>query len=228
MASYGTSKKRGYVVNKQKHINFSHFPNASFDIVTVAASLGGLKALIEILSALPANFPAAITVVQHLDPQHHSQLAEILDCRTLLKVKQAEEGDILLPGIVYIAAPNKHLLVNLEGILFFSDSERVNFVRPSADVLFESVATAFKQRAIAVVLTGRDGDGARGVLSIKKMGGKVIAQDQPSCVSFSMPNSAINTGSVDFVLPLNEIASALVSLVMTNEEVGSRGKKDSP
>ena len=215
MARHGEpSKNRGNVVNKQKHSNLSHFPNANFDVVTVAASLGGLKALIEIFSALPPNFPAAITVVQHLDPHHRSQMAEILTRHTPLTVKQAEAGDILRPGMIYFAPPNKHLLVDVDGTLIFSESERVNFVRPSADLLFESVAATFKERAIGVVLTGRDGDGAKGVLLIKKMGGKVIAQDELSSVSFSMPNSAIDTGSVDFVLPLNQIASALVSLVM--------------
>lgn len=185
-----------------------------YDIVALASSLGGLKALIEILSALPLNFSVPITVVQHIDPRQPSQMAQILSRYTPLTVKQADSEERLQAGTVYIAAPNNHLLVKQDGTLFFSQSERVNFVRPSANVLFKSVAATFKERAIAVVLTGRDGDGAAGVIAIKKMGGKVIVQDESSCKSFSMPSAAIKTGSVDFVLPLNQIAAALIALVM--------------
>lgn len=216
MARHGEpSNKRKNVAKKQKYTTLSHFPNAAFDVVALGASLGGLKAISQILSTLPPDFPAAITVVQHLDARYPSHMADILSRRTPLSVKQASSGDQLRAGKVYIAPPNKHLLVNWDGTLLLSDSARVHFVRPAANNLFESVATSFNERAIAVVLTGRDGDGATGVEAIKKMGGTVIVQDEASCESFSMPNSAIETGSVDFVLPLNEIASALVTLVMT-------------
>ncbi len=186
------------------------WPNAAFDTVAVAASLGGLRALSQVLSALPPEFPAAIVVVQHLDPKYPSHIAEILSRRTSLQVKQAESGDQLRPGMVYIAPPNKHLLVK-DTTLSLSQSERVNFSRPSADILFESVAVSFRQRAIAVVLTGRDGDGAKGCKAIKKMGGKVIVQDKTTSECFSMPRTAIATGSVDLVLPLNEISTALMN-----------------
>lgn len=186
------------------------WPNAAFDTVAVAASLGGLKALSQVLSALPPEFPAAIVVVQHLAPKYPSHIAEILSRRTSLQVKQAESGDQLRPGVVYIAPPNKHLLVK-DTTLSLSQSERVNFSRPSADILFESVAVSFRQHAIAVVLTGRDGDGAKGCKAIKKMGGKVIVQDKTTSECFSMPRTAIATGSVDLVLPLNEISTALMN-----------------
>ena len=100
-----------------------------------------------------------------------------------------------------------------------TQSEMVHFVRPSADLLFESVAASFKDRAIAVVLTGSGSDGKMGVMAIKKMGGTVIAQDEATSEFFGMPSSAIQSGNVDFVLPLGEIASALVTLVMTGETV---------
>jgi two-component system chemotaxis response regulator CheB len=117
--------------------------------------------------------------------------------------------------MVYIAAPNKHLLVNSGKTLSFSDSPKVNFVRPSANVLFESVVISCKSQAFAVVLTSRNDDGARGVEAIKQQGGMVIAQDQTTSECFSMPKNAIDTGDVDFVVPLNEIAATLMSLVMT-------------
>ncbi len=195
----------------------AHFPNAAFDVVAMAASAGGLTAFSQILAALPADFPAAILVVQHLDPRHKSLMAEILSRRTTLKIQEAKEGDTLNPGTVYIAPPNRHLLVNFDGILSLSQSELVHFVRPSADLLFESAAAIYKDRAIAVVLTGTGGDGAMGVQAIKKMGGTVIAQDEKSSEFFGMPGAAIHTGNVDFILPLNEIPSALITLVMRGD-----------
>jgi two-component system chemotaxis response regulator CheB len=182
-------------------------------IVLLAASAGGLKALSLILSDLPNDFPAPIVVVQHLSPTYPSLLAEILDNRTPLVVKQAEAGDCLVAGKVYIAPPNYHLLINSDGILSLSSSEKVRFSRPAADVLFESVATSFFTKIIGVILTGMDGDGAKGAIAIKKMGGIVIAQDEASSEYFGMPSSAIATGCVDFILPLDAIATTLLNLV---------------
>lgn len=192
-------------------------PGSAYNIVAIATSAGGLNALTEVLSGMPSDFPIPIVVVQHLDPRHRSLMADILSRRTPLQVKQAGEGDYLSPGMVYIAPPNRHLLVNLNGTLSLTQSELVHFVRPSADLLFDSVAASHKQGAIAVVLTGTGSDGVMGVQAIKKMGGSVIAQDEETAKFFGMPSAAINTGVVDFVLPLSEIAAALVTLVMTGE-----------
>ena len=194
-----------------------HFSHAAFDIVALAASAGGLTALSHLLAALPADFPGALVVVQHLGPRHRSLMAEILSRRTHLQVKQAEEGDRLHPATVYIAPPNRHLLVDPGGTLSLSQSELVHFVRPSADLLFESVAASYKDRAIAVVLTGTGSDGAMGVQAIKKMGGTVIAQDAHTSEFFGMPGAAIQSGSVDWILPLDEIAAVLVRLVVIGE-----------
>jgi two-component system chemotaxis response regulator CheB len=114
---------------------------------------------------------------------------------------------------VYLAPPDRHLLIKRKGSLTLTDSELVNFVRPSADLLFESVAAAYGDRAIAVVLTGTGRDGALGVTAIKQRGGTVVVQDEDSSEFFGMPSAAIKTGVVDFVLPLDEIAPALVSLL---------------
>lgn len=146
-------------------------------------------------------------------------MADILSRCTALKVKQAEEGERVAPATVYIAPPNRHLLVNPDSTLSLSQSELVHFVRPSADLLFESVAAIFKDRAIAVVLSGTGSDGAMGVKAIKKMGGTVIVQDEKSSEFFGMPNAAAQTGSADFTLPLEDISNALVSLVI-KEDVG--------
>jgi two-component system, chemotaxis family, protein-glutamate methylesterase/glutaminase len=197
-----------------------NFPNAAFDLVAIAASAGGLNALSKVLSGFPENFPAAVTIVQHLDPRHRSLMADILNRRTRLQVKEAEEGDRLSSGTVYIAPPNRHLLINPDGTLSLTQSELVNFVRPSADLMFDSAAASYKDRAIAVVLTGTGNDGAMGVQAIAKMGGTVIAQDPETSEFSGMPNAAIQTGGVNFILHLSKIASALVSLVM--QEIGNK------
>lgn len=194
-----------------------NLPTAAFEIVAMAASAGGLNALSTVLADLPAQFPAPIVIVQHLDPRHRSLMADILSRRTSLQVKQAEAEDILRPGTVYIAPPNRHLLVNPDGSLSLTQTELVHFLRPSADLLFDSVAASYKQRSIAVVLSGTGSDGSMGVQAITQMGGTVIAQDEATSEFFGMPNAAIQTGTVDFILPLSEIASALITLVMQGE-----------
>ncbi len=190
------------------------FPGAAFDVVAMAASAGGIAALGRVLADLPPDFPAAIVVVQHLDPRHRSLMADILRRRTELAVVQASEGDRVVPGTVFIAPPDRHLLVNSDGTLSLTQSELVHFVRPSADLLFESVAASYKDRAIAVVLTGTGSDGSMGIGAIKKMGGTVIAQDERSAEFSGMPAAAIKSGNADFILPLEEIPSALVTLIM--------------
>ncbi len=183
-------------------------------VIAMAASVGGLKALSTILGDLPADFPAAIAIVMHVSPNHQSLLAEILNTRTPLVVRQAQNGDVLCHSSVFVAPPNHHLSVTKGGILRLSSptAEKINFARPSAEPLFASVAQVYKSRAIAVVLTGGDGDGSFGVQIIKDNGGSVIAQDRPTSQDFSMPETSIKTGDVDFILPVQEIASMLIEL----------------
>lgn len=187
---------------------------SKFDVIAIAASAGGLAALTRVVSGLPRDLPAAVLIVQHLDPRHRSLMAEILAKRTELAVKQAEDGDAIETGVVFIAPPDRHLLANPDRRLALTQTELVHFVRPSADLLFESVAAAFRDRAIAVVLTGSGSDGAMGVRAIKKMGGTVITQDEGTSEYFAMPSASIGTGNVDFVLPIDDIARALASLVL--------------
>ncbi len=189
-------------------------PRRKFEIVAMAASAGGLSALGSVLAGLPGNFPAAVVLVQHLAPHHESLLAEILGKRTKLRVTQARAGDRLAPGTVHVAPPDEHLLVSGDGSLSLSHSELVHFVRPSADLLFESVAAGFKDRAIAVVLTGTGSDASIGIVAVKKMGGVVVVQDEATSEFFGMPDAAIRTRQVDMVLPLEAIAPALVRMVM--------------
>ncbi|XGV97142.1 MAG: chemotaxis protein CheB [Leptolyngbya sp. BL-A-14] len=191
----------------------NRLPKTAFELVALAASAGGLKALTEVLSELPAEFKAAIVVVQHLAPHHQSLMVDILSRRLVLPVRAVESGEPLCAGMVYVAPPNYHTLVNPDGTFTLTQSPLVNFVRPSADRLFESVATSYGERAIAVILTGTGKDGAMGVQAIKQHGGLVIVQDEATAEYSGMPEAAIRTGVVDFVLLLAEIAPKLIALV---------------
>ncbi len=190
----------------------------AFDVVALVASAGGLAALGSILSALPADFPAAIVVVQHLDPSRPSLLASILARHCGLSVREANHNDRLRPGSVYVAPPDRHLVVGPGGVLALTATEPVHHVRPSADALLESLGRSIGPRTVAVVLTGAGHDGADGVRAVKHRGGTVIAQDRPSSQSFGMPGAAIGTGCVDTILPLEQIAPALVHLVTAHAQ----------
>ena len=182
-------------------------------IIAVAASAGGQEALIDLMAGLPAEFPAAIVVIQHLAPGHNSFLANILDRSGPLPVRPARDGELLQRGSVVVAPPDQH--VTIPGCRIHLDqSPLVNFVRPSADVLFASVAAVAGPRAIAVVLSGTGHDGADGVRAVKEAGGTVVVQDQATSRHFGMPSAAIASAPVDYVLPLDEIAPTLVDLVV--------------
>lgn len=184
-----------------------------YGIVAIAASAGGITALGHVLSGLPPGFPVPVAIVQHLDPRHKTIIAEVLGRRAQLPVRLAEEGEQAKAGTIYVAPPNRHLLVEAEGVLMLTSSELVHFVRPSADLLFESVAGTYGPRAIACVLTGTGSDGAMGASAVKSRGGTVIAEDPELAEFKGMPEAVIAAGAVDFVLPLDEIATVICGLV---------------
>jgi two-component system, chemotaxis family, protein-glutamate methylesterase/glutaminase len=186
-------------------------------IVAVAASAGGLAALTTVVKALPESFASPMVVVQHLDPHHRSMIAEILARHTPCEVKQAEEGERLRSCTVYIAPPDRHLLVNRDHTLSLSTAELVHFLRPSADLLLESVAAVYGPRAVAVVLTGTGRDGSMGAAAIKQRGGLVIAQDEATSEFFGMPGAVIEAGLADFILPLERIGPRLITLIGKGE-----------
>jgi two-component system chemotaxis response regulator CheB len=183
-----------------------------YAVAAIACSAGGVLALGRLLSDLPSTFPLPVLVVQHLDPRHQTMIATVLGRRCRLTVKLAEVKDEVLPGTVYVAPPNRHLLVGTGGRLELTDSELVHFVRPSADLLFESVAGEYGARAIACVLTGTGRDGAMGLEAVKSRGGTVIVQDPDTAQFNGMPQAAVDTGAVDFLLHLEQIAPMLCEL----------------
>jgi two-component system chemotaxis response regulator CheB len=182
-------------------------------IVVMAASAGGISALVRLLEMLPANFPAPLVIVQHRTPTHPSLLTTILAARSRLRVDDARDGEHLQPGVVYVARPDLHLSVTPDGRFAYSDGSRIRFVMSSANPLFESAAAAFGAGTIGVVLSGYGRDGTDGVQAIRIRNGVVIAQDEATAEQFGMPGSAILTGSVDYVLPIEDIAEKLVKLV---------------
>ncbi|MGL6344776.1 MAG: chemotaxis protein CheB [Waterburya sp.] len=186
---------------------------AANKVVAIAASKGGISALKEVLAYLPSDFPGAIIIVQHLSPLFKSYLADLLNRHTPLHVERATDGAKLTTGKIYVAPPDYHVIVNANHSINLSQAAKEHFVRPSAEYTFKSLAEHYRQRAIAVVLTGYDGDGSEGVKKIKAMGGKVIAQDQETSVVFGMPQSAIKTGCVDLILPLDKIADGIINMV---------------
>ena len=186
------------------------------NVVVVAASLGGVEAVGDVLSGLPADFPAAVLVVQHRTAAPDSLLEEILARRTALRVKPGGDGEPISTGTVFVAPGGYHLLLDPDGLLRLSQSEKVRYVRPAADVLFESVAAHHKGRVVAVVLTGMDGDGSDGAVAVKEAGGYVIVQSPATAEAPSMPISALSTGAVDEAIPLWGIAPALVKRLTVN------------
>ncbi|MYW64659.1 chemotaxis protein CheB [Streptomyces sp. SID8379] len=182
-------------------------------VIAIAASAGGISALTSLLAGLGADFPVPVLIVQHLDPRHRTVLADILDRRTELAVKLAAQDEPIHPGTVYIAPPDHHLLVERGHTLSLSRSPLVHFLRPAADLLFDSVADAYGPCAVAVVLSGTGNDGAKGVVAVKSGGGTVIAQDPQTAEFRGMPEAALSTGAVDFVLPLEEIPAVIRGLV---------------
>ncbi|MEV0676005.1 chemotaxis protein CheB [Actinosynnema sp. NPDC050436] len=184
-----------------------------FGVVAVASSAGGIVALGRVLGGLPKGFAAPVVVVQHLDRRHRTVIAEVLGRRCELAVALAVHGEHIEPGRIYFAPPDRHLLVGPDGVLALSDSALVHFVRPSADLLFESVAGAYGANSVACVLTGTGSDGAMGVRAVKDRGGTVIVEDPATAQFKGMPSAAVATGAADLVLPLDEISAAINGLV---------------
>ena len=180
-------------------------------VVALVGSAGAVRAFSHVLAPLPADLEASIVVIMHLHPGHESVLASILSRSCRMPVKQAEADDVLEPGHVYVAPPDAHLLVS-GGKLELGHGPPIHFLRPSADVLLASLAAAFNAGALAVILSGSGSDGAQGALAVKAAGGTVVAQDE-SAEYRGMPQAAIESGAVDRVLPLEEMASAVVDFV---------------
>ncbi len=189
----------------------------SRSLVAIAASTGGPRALEVLFAALPRDLPTAFLIVQHLPEGFAESFAKRLDAANGPKVVLAENGQRIQNGVAYLAPSGKHLRVGWRGesylVIKLEKSRPVNFVMPSADVMFKSAAECIGQNVLAVVLTGMGSDGAEGAEAIKKSGGRVYVQDEQSSVAFSMPKSVIETGIVDRVLPLDMIPRKILDFL---------------
>jgi two-component system chemotaxis response regulator CheB len=183
------------------------------ELIAIGTSLGGLNALLELFRALPATLPVPIVVVQHRGATAEPTLIEMLSRGTRLPVVDAEDKVEMKPGTVYVAPPDYHLLVEEEGRLALSTDAPVRSARPSIDVLFETAADAYRNRLLAVLLTGASADGAAGLSHVKRRGGCAIVQDPASAECAAMPLAGIAATHVDYILPLARIGEHLTALV---------------
>ena len=184
-------------------------------IVTIGISTGGPHALQYLFSQLPADFPGTILVVQHMPENFTEMFARRLDETSALRVKEAQSGDLLMPGRVLICPGSRHLKVKrlpLGNVALLSDEPRIRGHRPSADVLFRSAAEEFGPQTVAVLMTGMGDDGAEGLGTVKVAGGMTIAQSEDSCVVYGMPKAAIDRGYATRVVGLEAMANTLMAL----------------
>lgn len=182
---------------------------APFSLVAIASSLGGPKALAEVLLGLPKSFAAPIVICQHITIGFADELSRWLKSETKRDVVEATAAIALQPGRIFVAGSDAHLVAKADFTLEIDRSAPVGGFRPSCDVLLRSVAVSFGDRAIGVVLTGMGRDGARGLKEIRSRGGHTIAQDEATSIVFGMPGEAIALGAAEKILPLDQIAQQL-------------------
>ena len=197
-----------------------------FDVIAVGVSTGGPNALAEMLKPLSRDFAIPILIAQHMPALFTSLLAERLSQVSSLKVREATDGTILEPGQVWVAPGDQHLVVEKQGfrsILRLNREQLENSCRPSVDVLFRSVASAYRERALAIVLTGMGCDGKKGCELIRQNGGKVIAQDEATSVIWGMPGAVTKAGLANCVLPLPEISKQLSRLQQPGRMMATAG-----
>jgi two-component system chemotaxis response regulator CheB len=184
-------------------------------VLAIGASTGGTVALDAILRAFPADAPGTV-ITQHMPATFTRFLADRLDQAARVKVKEAADGDAVVPGVALLAPGDHHLVLRRSGARYLvqvKDGPRVNRHRPSVDVMFQSVAQAAGRNAIGVLRTGMGGDGAKGLLAMKEAGASTIAQDEATSVVWGMPKVAIDLGAAERILPLTSIASEIIRIV---------------
>lgn len=186
------------------------------EAVVIGVSAGGLKALVTILAYLPADYHLPVIIVQHMLEGSDSFLVDYLNEQVSICVKEAADKETIRPGYVYVAPPGYHLLIEDERLFSLSIDPKVNYSRPSIDVLFDSAAFAFQEKCLGIVLTGANRDGSAGLRNIKMNGGQAIIQD-PSTAEYNiMPLAAMSMVKADHILTLDEIGKYLLELQPSN------------
>lgn len=192
----------------------SNLVETTHKILAIGASTGGVQALTCVLSALPANAPGTL-VVQHMPALFTKSFAERLNNECAVHVKEAEDGDRVLPGHVLIAPGGYHMLLQRSGAMYYvavKDGPAVCRQKPSVEVMFNSVAKFAGANAVGAILTGMGDDGAEGLLTMRNAGARTLAQNEESCVVFGMPKEAIKKGAAEVILPLHKVAHSLIQL----------------
>ncbi len=186
---------------------------APFPLVAVAASLGGPKALAQLLGGLPRNLAAPVCICQHISEGFTHGLASWLSLETGHRVEEARDDAPLEPGRIYVAPSRLHFRVASPGRMALDAGPPIQGFRPSCDALLESVAEVFGRRAVGVILTGMGRDGAFGLKMIRERGGRTVAQDEQTCVVWGMPREAVQLGAAQEVLPLEQIPAQVIRWV---------------
>lgn len=186
--------------------------SGNYEAVVIGVSAGGLTALSTLFSEIPENYTLPIIIVQHRAKEERDLLENVLQQKCLLKVKQADEKEVIKSGFIYVAPANYHLLVERDKTFSLSSDETVKYSRPSIDVLFETAAEVYKDRLVGIILTGSNDDGANGIKSIHSYNGLTIAQNPGEAQFPVMPVASIRTGVVKRILLLKEIQEFLIQL----------------
>ncbi len=186
--------------------------DSNISTIVIGVSQGGLEALSTLISTLTQDFSKAIIIVQHRAADSDSYLSEHLNLISQMQVKEAQDKEPIRPGIAYVAPPDYHLLVEKQATLSLSDDERVNYTRPSIDVLFDSAADCYGPALMGIILTGNNSDGALGLKTIKDLGGTTVIQDPKEAQVPAMPLAAQAVTQIDFTLSLSQISGLLTDL----------------
>ena len=215
--SYALAERKAFVSQKLRMlinslIKKKTYIRKKYKAIVIGTSNGGMATLTKLLPVLPHDYPIPVTIVQHLAPLQEDFLIKYYNDRCALTVKEADEKEENQSGYIYFAPPNYHLLIEKDKTFSLSIDKKVNFVRPSIDVLFESAVDAYLSDLIGIILTGANIDGVHGLEQIKMNDGLTIVQDPATAESSFMPQAAIDAVKIDYIMPVEEIGNLLLLL----------------
>ncbi|MFN8557081.1 MAG: chemotaxis response regulator protein-glutamate methylesterase [Dehalococcoidia bacterium] len=198
-------------------------------VLAIGCSTGGPRALLEVVPKLPGNLPAAVLIVQHMPAGFTRSLAERMDQASMLRVREAADGDVPEAGLALLAPGGRHMTLGADGRVVLVDTPPVHGVRPAVDVLFATIPPVFGARCVALIMTGMGSDGADGVATLRAAGARIVVEDATTAVVYGMPRAVVDRGLADQALPLPKIAPAVTDLVLSAGAAGAgRGGSAAP
>ncbi len=192
----------------------------NYKAIVIGASAGGMESISAILKKLPIDFTVPIIIVQHLSPKSKGYMVSYLNKSSELQVKEADEKEKLISGFVYIAPANYHLLIEDDETFSLTVGEKINYSRPSIDLLFETASDVYQDNLIGIILTGANNDGSLGLKKIKERGGLTIVEDPDTAMVNIMPKAAMGATEIDYILGVDNIAKIIMKLVGYKNERG--------